>query len=80
MKHVSVAEAKAKFSELVSAAEAGQTIEITRRGKVVAKLTPVASEPLPIDIEALREFRATLTSPMQSTDEELRDWKAGERY
>lgn len=32
-------EAKAKLSELVKLAETGETIEITRHGKVVAQLT-----------------------------------------
>lgn len=35
----SLHEAKAKLSELVSLAETGETIEITRHGKVVAQLT-----------------------------------------
>ena len=33
-------EAKARFSEVVDRAEAGETIEITRRGRVVAKIAP----------------------------------------
>lgn len=35
---VSSAEAKAKFSELLKRAEAGEEISLTRHGKVVAKL------------------------------------------
>ena len=35
---VSSAEAKAKFSELLKRAEAGEEINLTRHGKVVAKL------------------------------------------
>lgn len=34
-----IAEAKAKFSELISRAEAGEEIEITRHGKVVATIS-----------------------------------------
>jgi prevent-host-death family protein len=41
----SLHEAKAKLSELVSLAETGETIQITRHGKVVAQLTGAASEP-----------------------------------
>jgi prevent-host-death family protein len=41
----SLHEAKAKLSELVSLAEAGETTEITRHGKVVAKLTGANFEP-----------------------------------
>lgn len=41
----SLHEAKAKLSELVSLAEAGETIEITRHGKTVARLTGANFEP-----------------------------------
>jgi prevent-host-death family protein len=38
--NISIAEAKAKFSELVKRAEAGEEILVTRHGKVVARLSP----------------------------------------
>ena len=41
----SLHEAKAKLSELVSLAETGETVEITRHGKVVAQLTGAGFEP-----------------------------------
>ncbi len=41
----SLHEAKAKLSELVSLAETGETIQITRHGKVVAQLTGATVEP-----------------------------------
>jgi prevent-host-death family protein len=37
------AEAKARFSELLDRAEAGEEITIRRHGKAVAKITPIAS-------------------------------------
>lgn len=37
-----VADAKARFSELLARAEAGETITIRRHGRAVAKLVPVA--------------------------------------
>jgi prevent-host-death family protein len=36
----SVAEARARFSELIAAAEAGETVVITRRGEPVVELAP----------------------------------------
>ncbi|MDZ7790583.1 MAG: type II toxin-antitoxin system prevent-host-death family antitoxin [Xanthomonadales bacterium] len=61
MRTVPVAEAKAHFSELLKAVEAGEEVVITRRGRAVARLSsqrPVtAAEVLaplwqdPIDIE-----------------------------
>ena len=40
MKSVQVVEAKAKFSLLLSLVESGQSIAITRHGKIVARLVP----------------------------------------
>ena len=39
-----VADAKARFSELLARAEAGETITIRRHGRAVAKLVPVKRE------------------------------------
>lgn len=41
----SLHEAKAKLSHLVTLAEAGETVEITRHGKVVALITGAEFEP-----------------------------------
>ncbi len=41
---VSAKEAKNKFSELLSRAEAGETVVLTRHGKVVANLVPPPSK------------------------------------
>ncbi|HEX8240894.1 MAG TPA: type II toxin-antitoxin system prevent-host-death family antitoxin [Allosphingosinicella sp.] len=38
------ADAKARFSELLARAEAGETITIRRHGRAVAKLVPVKRE------------------------------------
>ncbi len=48
--NVSVAVAKAKFSELIKRAESGEEIDVTRRGKVVARMVPAAQarEKLPL--------------------------------
>jgi prevent-host-death family protein len=80
MKHVSLADAKARLSELVTNAEEGETIEITRRGKVVARLVPAETARPKIDIEALKRFRETLTGPVVDTEEELRAWKDEQKY
>lgn len=47
--NVPIAEAKAKFSELIKRAEAGEEISVTRHGKVVARVMPA-----PLDIELAR--------------------------
>lgn len=72
MRTVPVAEAKAHFSELLKAVEAGEEVVITRRGRAVARLS--SQKPLkaaevfaplwkdPIDIEA-PEDRAPEQAP-----------------
>lgn len=61
MRDISVAEAKAHFSEIIQAVEAGEDIRITRHGtpvvRIVAEQAPVRK---PIDIEQLRKWRDEL--------------------
>ncbi len=40
MRAIQIVEAKAKFSALLAAVEAGEEIAITRHGRVVARLVP----------------------------------------
>ena len=54
MDSYNLADAKAQFSDLVARAEAGEEIEIKRRGEPVAKLVPVVRPRKKIDVEALR--------------------------
>jgi len=60
---INLADAKAHLSELVDRVEAGDSIEITRRGKPVARLSAVAQPRQRIDITSLQ----TLTSTMPQT-------------
>ena len=80
MKQVGLAEAKARLSELVADVESGSTIEISKRGKVVAMIVPVQRPTKKIDIERLRRHQQSLTSPVQNTDTELAQWKDENRY
>ena len=63
MATVNLADAKARLSELVERAAAGETVRITRRGKPVAQITSVKSPRKPIDFAALRAL--TNSMPMQ---------------
>ncbi len=72
MEAFKLADAKAHLSELVSRAEAGETLEITRRGRPVARLVPVESPRPVIDWEALRQVRAGAVADDTTTVEELR--------
>ena len=64
MDSISLAEAKARLSELVARAAEGETVQITRRGKPVAQLTPIQRPRKPIDIALLRSVSEK--TPMQS--------------
>ena len=58
MSHYSVAEAKNNFSRVLAAAERGERVSITRRGKVVADLVPRERvKPFKLDVEELKRRR-----------------------
>jgi prevent-host-death family protein len=60
---VSVAEAKAKLSEILSLVESGDEVVITRRGRPVARLAAFKKPLRPVN--SLAEFRASI--PMAKT-------------
>jgi prevent-host-death family protein len=52
---ISIAQAKAEFAALVSRAEAGEEIIVTRNGKPVARLTALTAKPVAYgDLAGLR--------------------------
>jgi prevent-host-death family protein len=67
MESYSIADAKARLSELIDRAEAGETVSITRRGKPVARLVAEEQPKKPIDVEAMRRMRA-LSTPYVDPD------------
>lgn len=62
MREIGAFEAKTHLSELLVAAEQGESVMITRRGTPVAKLVPVAG---PGRAEALRRLSALRTRLVQ---------------
>lgn len=58
MDSYNVADGKARFSELITRAEAGEEIEIKRRGEVVAKIGPAKKPRKKVDVDALRRITA----------------------
>lgn len=77
---VSVAEAKAHLSELIAAAESGETVVITRRGEPVVELTRRRRPKGKRDLSWLREEVAKI--PYSSTDsgDLLREMRDDYRY
>lgn len=67
MESYSIADAKARLSELIDRAEAGEAVSITRRGKPVARLVAEEKPRQLIDVEAMRRARA-LTTPYIDPD------------
>lgn len=60
MTTVSLAQAKARLSELLDKVEAGEEVIVTRHGKAVARISPAAQPKKPIDFDRLAAFRATM--------------------
>jgi prevent-host-death family protein len=80
METVNLADAKARLSELVERAEAGETVRITRRGKPVAQLTSVKKARKPIDFEALRKLTDSMPRQKTSAGDFMRKMRDAERY
>jgi len=75
MKSYSLADAKARLSELIDKVEAGESIEITRRGKLAARLVPPEKPPKPVDWDALERLRASLPVQNKSAAELIREMR-----
>lgn len=77
MDGMSLADAKAHLSELVDRAEAGETVEITRRGKPAARLMPPEAPRIRVDVAALAALIGRL--PPQQPDA-VRTMRDSDRY
>jgi prevent-host-death family protein len=80
MDAISLAEAKAHLSELVDRAEAGESIDITRRGKAVARLAAVATPRKRIEAASLQSLTAPMPPQPQRAADLVRSMRDGDRY
>ena len=80
MDGVTLAEAKAHLSDLVSRVAAGESIEITRRGKIVARLVPAEAPRKPVDAAALRTITAAMPLQTETAGDFVRRMRDGDRY
>jgi prevent-host-death family protein len=80
MDRVNLADAKAHLSELVDRVESGEQIDITRRGKPVARLSAIKSPRKPIDLAMLQALAAAL--PREDVDAAIfvREMRDSDRY
>jgi len=79
MAAISLADAKAHLSELVDRVETGEPIEITRRGKPVARLSAVARPRLRIDPTLLHSLTTTMPQA-DGTADFVRAMRDSDRY
>ena len=75
-----LAEAKARLSELVARAAQGETIQITRRGELVAQITPVRQPRRPIDVKLLRSVSEKSPTQPESAGDFIRRMRDDSRY
>ena len=80
MDTIGLAEAKARLSELVARAAEGETVQITRRGKPVAQITPITKPRKPIDVEALHALTRTMPMQKESAGDFIRKMRDDARY
>lgn len=76
MREIGAFEAKTHLSELLAAVEAGEAFTITRRGKPVAELRPVAtlSSTRAKAIADIKRLRSEIKGP-PITIEEILEWR-----
>lgn len=73
MMTVNLAHAKAHLSELLDKVEAGEEVLITRRGRAVGRISPVARPTTALRLENLAEFRAGMPRLRRPSAELLRE-------
>jgi prevent-host-death family protein len=78
MININLADAKARLSELVTRAESGETLLISRRGEPVAELRAVQRQLKPIDLAALQALTDSL--PVNDGDDVVRAMRDEARY
>jgi prevent-host-death family protein len=79
MQTVSVARAKARLSEILTEVERGGEVVITRRGRPVARVSPLRGPRKPIDFDLMDALRARQPMAKESSVKLLRKMR-DERY
>ena len=77
---ISLADAKAHLSELVDRVQAGDSIDITRRGKPIARLTSVGRPFKRIDLAELQRLTAAMPSASTNAADLVRSMRDDDRY
>jgi len=77
---ISLANAKARLSELLDRVEAGESIDITRRGKPVARLSAIAKPRKPVDLAMLQALTSKMGFQTEGAAEVVRSMRDNDRY
>jgi prevent-host-death family protein len=80
MDAINLADAKAHLSALVDRVEAGDSIDITRRGKPVARLSSVDKPRKRIDAALLESLTAKMPPQADSAADLVRSMRDSDRY
>lgn len=80
MDAINLADAKTRLSELIDRVEAGDSIDITRRGKPVARLVATTRPRKPIDAALLEALTAAMPPPSRSAADLVRSMRDSDRY
>ena len=79
MRTISVAQAKARLSEILTEVESGREVVITRRRQPIAKLSPMRAPREPIDFATMDALRARQPMSKVSSVDLIRKMR-NERY
>ncbi|MBA8902546.1 type II toxin-antitoxin system prevent-host-death family antitoxin [Phyllobacterium sp. P30BS-XVII] len=80
MSTVNLVEAKAHLSDLIDQVEAGETVDILRRGKLVARLVPAKAARKPVDVAVLRKLTEKMPVQTEPASEFVRKMRDDDRY
>lgn len=80
MSSINLADAKARLSELIDRVEDGETIDIIRKGKPVARLVAADKPRRTIDAARLAAVTDSMTPHAQTSVDLLRSMRDDERY
>ncbi|MRI53323.1 type II toxin-antitoxin system Phd/YefM family antitoxin [Methylobacterium sp. DB1607] len=79
MEAINLAEAEPRLSELVDRVEAGESIDIIRGGRPVARITGIATSRRRIDATMLQSLTATIPPQSQDAADLVRSMRDGDR-
>lgn len=80
MERVNLADAKTHLSALVDRVGDGETVEILKRGKPVARLVPIVAPKKPIDVAALKALTDRMPYQEVGAGEFIRQMRDNARY